>query len=72
MGNERWIQSASLKKGTLSRQLGIPEHESIPTGLLNDIVKTPIGMRVPLPAGSIKVTRLLKRRATLAKTLRRL
>jgi len=29
-----WIQKAKLKKGTLSKQLGIPEEENIPVSLL--------------------------------------
>ena len=71
-----WIQKAIKKKGALSRQLGIPKSDTIPITLLRAIVKAPIGktIRNPTKKGkrTIKVTRLLKRRAVLALTLRRL
>jgi hypothetical protein len=69
-----WIQKAVKKKGTLSRQLQIPEKENIPKTLLREIKKTPIGktIRNPTKKGKrrIKVTRLLKKRAVLGLTLK--
>lgn len=69
MGN-RWIQGAHLKKGTLHEQLGIPQGQNIPTGILNEIKTAKVGGHVKGPHGAIPVTGLLKRRANLAKTLR--
>ena len=72
----KWIQKTGLKKGALSRQLGIPERENIPITLLEKIRKAPIGstIRNPTTKGKrlIKVTRLLKKRAVLALTLKRI
>jgi len=71
-----WIQSALGKKGALSRQLGIPEKENIPYTLLERIVKARIGSTIENPTKKGRrrytVTRLLKRRAVLALTLKRL
>ena len=72
----KWIQKAKVKKGALSRQLHIPEKEDIPMGLLNKIVSAKAGetIRNPTKAGKrrIKVTRLLERRAILARNLKRM
>jgi CxxC motif-containing protein len=69
-----WVQSAIRKKGSLSRQLGIPEEENIPKQLLQEIRKAKIGETVQNPTQTgnrvIKVTRLLKKRAVLALTLK--
>ena len=73
-----WIKRAlaNRKKGVLSRQLGIPEEDNIPVTLLKAIKHTDIGEMVHNPTTKgkrwIKVTRLLKRRANLALTLKRL
>jgi len=71
-----WIQEAVKKKGALSRQLGIPEDDTIPVTLLRKIAKTPIGRTITNPTSKgkkrIKVTRLLKKRAVLALTLKKL
>ena len=64
-----WIQKTGIKKhpGKLHKQLKYPAGKKIPTGLLNDIAKADIGTKVR----GHKVTSLLKKRAVLAKTLRR-
>jgi len=71
-----WIQSAIKKKGALSRQLGIPIQKNIPFTLLEKIRRAKIGSTITNPTKTgkrkIKVTRLLKRRAVLALTLKRL
>ena len=76
MAKKQWIQKAKVKKGALSRQLDIPEKEDIPMGLLNKIVSAKAGetIRNPTKAGKrrIKVTRLLERRAILARNLKRM
>lgn len=74
-----WIprkKTDGLKKGALSRQLGIPEEKNIPMTLLNKIARTKIGETISNPTKTgrrrIKVTNLLKKRAVLARTLKRL
>ena len=71
-----WIQSAIKKKGALSRQLGIPIKKNIPISLLEKIRNAKIGSTITNPTKTgkrrIKVTRLLKKRAVLALTLKRL
>lgn len=79
---KKWIQKAHLKKGTLSRQLGIPEKEDIPFELLYHIRDSPVGTLINLPQRKsdkgldrvfvrrIRNTKLLKRRAQLAINLK--
>ena len=71
-----WIQRAIKKPGALSRQLGIPVEKDIPVRLLEKIRKAKIGSRIRNPTKTgkriIKVTRLLKKRAVLALTLKRI
>lgn len=69
MKKNYFIQETGIKKhkGALHRQLGIAEGKKIPTKLLGDIQKAKLGEHVK----GHKVTLLLKKRATLAKTLRR-
>ena len=74
--NRYWIQKAVKRKGALSRQLGIPVEDDIPDTLLLKIKKTPVGKVIcnPTKKGKrrIRVTRLLKKRAVLAYTLKHL
>lgn len=76
MAKRQWIRKSIKRPGALSRQLGIPAKENIPVSLLRRIKARPIGSVVRNPAKvgrrRIKVTPLLKRRATLALTLKRL
>jgi len=71
-----WIQKAVKKPGALSRQLGIPIKKNIPISLLKKIRNAKIGSTITNPTKTgkrrIKVTRLLKKRAVLALTLKRL
>jgi hypothetical protein len=73
-----WIQKAICKKkrGALSRQLGIPEEENIPMALLSRIKKAKIGTTITNPTTKgkkrVKVTHLVKKRATVAVTLKNL
>lgn len=66
-----WIQT--LKKGTLKRQLKIPEKNRIPKKLLIKIKQAKLRSRIknPVKKGKriIKVTPLLKKRAVVALTL---
>lgn len=71
----KWIQKAIKKPGALSRQLGIPEEDTIPVTLLKKIRDAKVGSVIKNPTSKgkkrIKVTNLLKRRVVLALTLRR-
>lgn len=63
-----WVKDAFKyhKRGSLHRQLGIPQKEKIPVSTLKKIVGTKIGNK----ANGKTVTLLLKRRASLALTAR--
>jgi len=39
MAKKRWIQSIKMKKGALSKQLGVPEKKDIPMSKLKKAVK---------------------------------
>lgn len=67
---KKWIQKTKMKKGSLSRQLGVPVKENIPVGVLNKVVKAKVGTKVMVPKGKVTVTKLMKRRAVFAKTLK--
>lgn len=73
-----WIQDAvsKHKKGSLHRQLEVPQDHKIRKTLLVKIKHAEIGDKIRNPAktgkSQIKVTRLLKKRAVLAHTLREL
>ena len=72
---KQWMQKVGLKHGALSRQLGIRISDDIPMKLLNAIRSAKIGETVSNPTKvgkrTFKVTRLLKRRAVLAITLKK-
>ena len=69
---ELWIPK--LKKGALRKQLSIPEKEDIPLGLLKKIKETSTGTIITNPTKRgkrhYKVTKLMKKRASLAITLK--
>lgn len=71
-----FISRAIKVKGGLSRQLNIPIKKKIPFTLLNKIIKAKVGQTIINPTKTgmrkIKVTRLLERRAILARTIKRL
>ena len=71
---DKWIQKIHLKKGTLHRQLGVPLDKKIPMALLNKIVSAKDGDTITNPTKlgkkKIKVTRILERRAILARNLK--
>ena len=72
---KKWIQKANIKKGALHKQLGIPQDKKVPSTLVNKIVKAEVGSTVKNPTKTgkrnIKVTSQLKKRASLAKTLKK-
>lgn len=59
-----------MKKGALSRQLGIPEQDIIPKRLLKDIIRAKTGKIIYYKGKRIPVTRLLTRRSSLALNLK--
>ena len=71
---KKWMRKVAIKKGSLSRQLDIPIEDNIPITLLKAIRDAKIGSTIKNPTKSgkprIKVTRLLKKRAVLAITLK--
>ena len=63
----------TMKKDALRNQLKVPEGKNIPMSLINKILKAEVGDEMKNPfGGSIKVTALLKRRANLGKTLKKM
>ena len=71
---DKWIQKIHLKKGTLHRQLRVPLDKKIPMALLNKIVSAKAGDTIANPTSlgkkRIKVTKVLERRAILARNLK--
>lgn len=66
----RFIQRAIKRPGALRRALGIKKGRKIPSSVLSKIARAKIGKRISVD-GKITVTRKLKKRAVLARTLRR-
>ncbi len=70
----QFIRKINIKKGALSKQLGIPIKRKIPIILLNKIISAKAGQTIRNPSKTgkrlIKVTRLLERRAILARNLK--
>jgi hypothetical protein len=67
-----WLKKLHLKKGRLSRQLGIPERDVIPKTLLKEIIRAKTGDVLHYQGKRIPVTELLTRRSNLALTLKRM
>ena len=67
---EKFIQKLHLKKGALHRELGLGPNEHIPTEVLDTIMKGAIGTHFTFRGKVHLINHLLKRRATLAHTLR--
>lgn len=67
---EYWVKRIKIKKGALSKQLGIPVGKRIPLSLLKKIQAARVGkiIRNPTKIGykRIKITPKLERRAILA------
>lgn len=73
---KKWIKGAVKHPGALSRQLGISEEKDIPATLLSAIGDAKTGDTISNPTGigksKIKVTSKLKRRAALARRLKKM
>ena len=63
-------KSFDIKKGALSRQLGILEKDDIPRSLLVKLKNMKVGEATTYKNKNIKITTLLKRRVNLAITLK--
>jgi uncharacterized protein with WD repeat len=65
-------KTIDIKKGALSRQLGIPEEDNIPMSLLNKLKKIEVGEEFEHKGKKMKMTAPLKKRITLAITLKKM
>lgn len=70
--NKKWIQKSHIKKGGLHKMLGYSEDEKIPDGIIKQIVDKEVGSEIEVKGKKHKVTALMKKRANLAKTLKKL
>jgi hypothetical protein len=69
---KKWIQDTEMKKGALHKQLGYDEDEKIPAGILKKIVDGEVGSKVTIKGEEKTITAVMKKRANLAKTLKKL
>lgn len=76
MSDPKFLQKINLKKGALSKELGIPEDENIPCKLLYKLNAASSGDNVKNPTNvgklEIYVTKKMKKRVNLALTLKRI
>jgi len=68
---KKWIPK-NIKKGALKKQLGYKENQTIPTSILNKILKAKVGSKITVKGKIITVTATLKRRANLARNFRKM
>ena len=69
---KQWIKETKMKKGALHKQLGYDEDENIPDGIIKKIVDSEVGTKVKIKGEEKTITALMKKRANLAKTLKKL
>lgn len=69
---KEWIQDTEMKKGALHKQLGYDEDEDIPAGVIKKIVDGEVGSKVKVKGEEKTITALMKKRANLAKTLKKM
>ncbi len=66
-------EKIKIKPNALRNQLKVPEGKNIPMALINKILKAEVGDEIDNPfGGKVKITALLKRRANLGKTLKKM
>lgn len=74
MVGTKFIAKANLKKGALRSQLQIPTNKLIPMSLIEKVSRSKVGKTITNPSligkKTIKVTKLLKKRSILARTLK--
>ena len=69
MGNKKKKKDSpfdNIKKGALSKQLGIPEKEDIPKALLRKLKAMKVGETMDYKGKKIKITETLKKRVQFA------
>lgn len=69
---KEWIKETKMKKGALHKQLGYKEDENIPDGIIKKIVDSEVGSKLKIKGEEETITALMKKRANLAKTLKKL
>jgi hypothetical protein len=69
---EKWIQDIEMKKGGLKKMLGYGKDEDIPDGIIEEIIKEKVGSEIEVKGEKIKITPLMKKRANLARTLKKI
>jgi len=73
MAKKNFIQLANIKTGSFREQLGLKENQKVLLSTCAKIKNTPIGKIAKIPQNkgrkSIRVTSLVKKRATLCHTL---
>jgi hypothetical protein len=69
---EVWIPKAIKSKSALKKQLHIPDGETISMTTLEEIKRKEPGTHIRSKGKQVKVTKCLKKRATLAMTLKKL
>jgi hypothetical protein len=67
-----WIPKAIKQKSSLRKQLHVPEGEPINTETLEKIKRQEKGSHISSHGKTVPVTKMLKKRATLALTLKNL
>ncbi len=76
MTNQHFIQQANLKTGSFRDQLGLKKDQKVLLSVCGKIKNTPIGKIAKIPQNkgrkTIRVTSLVKKRATLCHTLMRM
>jgi hypothetical protein len=72
INEKRWIQESDIKKGALKSMLGYKEDETIPKGVLDEIIREKVGSEIEVKGIKHKITKLMKKRANLANTLKKL
>ena len=70
MAKKIWIPQAIHSKSELRKSLHVPTGQAIPEHTLNEIKRKQPGEHVMSHGKSVAITPKLKKRATLAKTLR--
>ncbi len=73
MAKKNFIQMANIKTGSFREQLGLKENQKVLLSTCAKIKNTPIGKIAKIPQNkgrkTIRVTSLVKKRATLCHTL---
>jgi len=72
MAKKVWIPYAVKSKSALRKQLHVPVGQTISMGTLQEIKNKETGSHVQSHGKSVPVTKSLKKRATLAMTLKKL